>query len=70
MGVDLVIIARTDALDAKLIDNNIDPVDHPFILGCIDEEDSTKLGTFIEAGVTAITRSFDEFERESVCLFF
>jgi isocitrate lyase len=37
MRVGLVIIARTDALSAKLIDSNIDPLDHPFILGrCAD----------------------------------
>lgn len=33
MGVGLVIIARTDALSAKLLDNNIDPIDHPYIEG-------------------------------------
>jgi len=65
MGVPLVIVARTDALDAKLIDNNVDPVDHPYILGCIDEEDATKLGTFVEAGAAAIKRSFDESEAET-----
>lgn len=31
MGVGLIIIARTDALSAKLLDNNIDPIDHPYI---------------------------------------
>lgn len=36
MGVDLNIVARTDALSAKMIDSNIDPVDHPFILGVVD----------------------------------
>lgn len=64
MGVGLILVARTDALDAKLIDNNVDPVDHPFILGCIDDEDSTKLGTFVEAGAAAINRFFDESEKE------
>lgn len=54
MGCDLVIIARTDALSANLIDNNIDPVDHPFILGCIDPFNKDKLATFPEAGREAI----------------
>jgi len=33
MGTETVIIARTDAEAANLLDNNIDPRDHPFILG-------------------------------------
>lgn len=37
MGTDLVIIARTDALSAKMIDSNIDPIDHPYILGVFDK---------------------------------
>ena len=34
MGVGLVLVARTDADSARLIDSTIDPRDHPFILGC------------------------------------
>jgi isocitrate lyase len=33
LGVDLVLIARTDAEAATLLDNNVDGRDHPFILG-------------------------------------
>jgi isocitrate lyase len=33
LGVNLVLIARTDAEAATLLDNNIDGRDHPFILG-------------------------------------
>lgn len=33
MGAETLIIARTDAEAASLLDNNIDPRDHPFILG-------------------------------------
>lgn len=36
MGSELVLVARTDALSAVFIDSNIDPVDHPFILGSVD----------------------------------
>jgi len=36
MNVDLVLVARTDALNAIFLDNNIDPFDHPFILGSVD----------------------------------
>lgn len=34
MGSNLVIVARTDAEAATLLDNNVDGRDHPFILGC------------------------------------
>eukprot|EP01117_Protostelium_nocturnum_P009541 TRINITY_DN3404_c0_g1_i1.p1 TRINITY_DN3404_c0_g1~~TRINITY_DN3404_c0_g1_i1.p1 ORF type:complete len:586 (-),score=143.23 TRINITY_DN3404_c0_g1_i1:191-1717(-) len=33
MGVPLVLVARTDAEAATLLDNNMDPRDHPFIIG-------------------------------------
>ena len=33
MANELFIIARTDALSAKHIESNIDPIDHPYILG-------------------------------------
>eukprot|EP00993_Chasmostoma_nieuportense_P007601 NODE_872_length_1799_cov_180.494617_g816_i0.p1 GENE.NODE_872_length_1799_cov_180.494617_g816_i0~~NODE_872_length_1799_cov_180.494617_g816_i0.p1 ORF type:complete len:524 (+),score=87.57 NODE_872_length_1799_cov_180.494617_g816_i0:55-1626(+) len=33
MGTETLIVARTDAEAATLLDNNIDPRDHPFILG-------------------------------------
>ena len=50
MGCDLVLVYRTDALSATFLDNNIDPIDHPFILGCVDPNDDSKLYTFPEAG--------------------
>jgi isocitrate lyase len=33
MGTETIIVARTDAEGATLLDSNIDPRDHPFILG-------------------------------------
>lgn len=33
MGTETVLIARTDSEAATLLDNNVDPRDHPFILG-------------------------------------
>jgi isocitrate lyase len=33
MGVPLIIVARTDAEAAELLDNNGDSRDHPFLLG-------------------------------------
>jgi isocitrate lyase len=64
MGVDLITVARTDALDAKLLDNNADPIDHPFILGCTDENDPSKTATFVEAGAAAIEKKFTDQEKE------
>ena len=46
MGVDLVLVARTDALSATALETNIDPADHPFILGCVDPKNDEKLLTF------------------------
>lgn len=46
MGCDLVIVARTDASSATFLDNNVDPIDHPFILGCVDPTNKSKLLTF------------------------
>eukprot|EP00992_Anisonema_acinus_P015619 TRINITY_DN9817_c0_g1_i2.p1 TRINITY_DN9817_c0_g1~~TRINITY_DN9817_c0_g1_i2.p1 ORF type:complete len:521 (+),score=96.71 TRINITY_DN9817_c0_g1_i2:61-1623(+) len=34
MGTETLLVARTDAEAATFLDNNIDPRDHPFILGC------------------------------------
>ena len=66
MGVDLVIVARTDALDAKLLDNNVDPTDQPFILGCVDPTDPQKQANFVDAGSEAIKKKFNGAEREAV----
>ena len=38
MGAELIIVARTDAEAAKLLDNNIDIRDQPFILGTCSRE--------------------------------
>lgn len=47
MNAESIIIARTDALGAKLIDSNVDPIDQPYILGeCSDG----KLRTYVKAG--------------------
>ena len=50
MACPLVVIARTDALGATLIDSNIDPDDHPWILGQVDPANPDILLTFPEAG--------------------
>jgi isocitrate lyase len=51
MNVELIILARTDALGAKLIDSNVDPIDQPYILGiCADGIERT----FPNAGLVEI----------------
>ena len=58
MGCDLVIVARTDAYSASFIDTNIDPLDHPYILGMVDENNPELLMTFPAAGRKAIMDTF------------
>lgn len=55
MGTDLIILARTDALSAKLLDSNCDPIDHPYILGCCSDG---KERTFPQAGLETIKNKF------------
>ena len=59
MGVELIIVARTDALSAAFIDSDIDPIDHPYIVGMVEGGEEM---TFPEAGVYYITRQFPEGE--------
>lgn len=55
MNTELIILARTDALSAKLIDSNIDPVDQPYILGkCADAKERT----YPNAGLEYIKAAF------------
>ena len=54
MGVPLIIVARTDAEAATLLDNNIDPRDHPFIVG---ETATGKMMTFPDAVSEVLERS-------------
>lgn len=60
MGNELIILARTDSLSAKLIDSNIDPIDQPFILG---RSYDGKEVTIFEAGLEAINRTFTASEK-------
>lgn len=64
MNSELVLVARTDALGAKMIDNNSDPVDHPFILGIYDPKTPSKYLTFPEAGELAIKNRYSGPEAE------
>lgn len=38
LGTETIIVARTDSEAATLLDSNVDPRDHPFILGCTKKE--------------------------------
>lgn len=58
MGSELVVVARTDALGAKMLDSNIDPVDHPHILGVADPKHPEKIMTFVDAGAAEIKKKF------------
>lgn len=53
-----MLVARTDALSASFIDTNIDPLDHPYILGIVDEKNPNSLMTFPNAGKKAILETF------------
>jgi len=68
MGVELVIVAWTDALSATFIDTNIDPLDHPYILGQVDMQNPELLMTFPEAGVREIINTFPEIEKQKKCI--
>jgi len=56
MGVPLVIVSRTDAEAATLLDNNIDPRDHPFILGVTE---NGQLETYPDAVLKKLTNPRD-----------
>ena len=65
MNCELVIVARTDALSARLIDNNSDIIDQPFILG-VSKLTGKELVTYVEAGVHAIKKTFNIEVRDKV----
>jgi len=52
-------VARTDALGSTMLDSNIDPNDHPWILGQVEPGNKTKLLTFPQAGEQAILKTFN-----------
>lgn len=59
-GSPLVIIGRTDSLSARLIENNIDPVDQPFILGIWDITNPLSLKTYPEVGASIINTKWHD----------
>jgi len=51
MGVDTILIARTDALSAGILANDIDPYDHPFIVGERTPEGFVRVQPGIQAAI-------------------
>mmetsp|Transcript_4601 Transcript_4601/g.12924 ORF Transcript_4601/g.12924 Transcript_4601/m.12924 type:complete len:659 (-) Transcript_4601:560-2536(-) len=61
LGSPLVIVARTDAEAATLLDSNIDGRDHPFILGCTNPAAE---GTSLQDAVRGAGMNADAASRE------
>jgi isocitrate lyase len=53
-------------MSATFLDSNIDPIDHPFILGSVDAKEPSKLLTFPQAGRIAIVQNFKGEQREKM----
>ncbi|XP_074557994.1 isocitrate lyase [Curcuma longa] len=62
MGVETVLIARTDAVGANLIQTNVDSRDHPFILGCANPNLQGRSLAGVLAEATAAGKSGPELE--------
>lgn len=75
MGAETIIVARTDAEAATLLDNNVDPRDHPFIEGSTDPTQLSLNDTLHEAEQKGASRSqlaalIDKWERDAhLCTF-
>ncbi len=63
LGVELVIVARTDAEAATLLDNNYDGRDHPFILGATTPG-SISLGDALSNAIASGGGDASNIERE------
>ncbi|EEY53375.1 isocitrate lyase [Phytophthora infestans T30-4] len=71
LGSPLVIVARTDAEAATLLDNNIDPRDHPFIIGATNLNvetyiDATRAGREGDWDKRAHAMTYPEAVREAL----
>ena len=55
-------------LSATFIDTNNDPIDHPYILGVVDEMNPDMVMTFPEAGVHAIMMTFKDNAKQNACI--
>jgi len=64
MGTNLIIVARTDAEAATLLDSNIDGRDHPFILGVTTPGLKSLGDTIEEAKSRGVTSGLDQISEE------
>ncbi|PVU95225.1 hypothetical protein BB561_001944 [Smittium simulii] len=62
MGTETLLVSRTDAEAATLITSNIDPRDHPFILGCTNPS----LPHLVDAMNTAVSSNYSGSKLENV----
>lgn len=53
-------------MSATFLDSNVDPIDHPFILGCVDSTNNAKLLTFPQAGRVSIMQQHRGEDREKL----
>jgi isocitrate lyase len=70
MGTDTILVARTDSEAATLLDNNIDPRDHPFILGTSNRDliplnKAVSIAEARGASTTDIQRIMATWEKEA-----
>ena len=65
MNSELLLVGRTDSLSARLIDNNSDPIDQPYILGAVEGHGDEYM-TFVEAGEVAIKKTYSGSQKERV----
>lgn len=76
MGVSNLIVARTDAEAATLLDNNIDSRDHPFILGTTNEKLMSQTDLFNEAkgqgkSSAEIDKLMEQWEKQAnLCTYY
>jgi len=64
MGTNLIIVARTDAEAATLLDSNIDGRDHPFILGVTTPGLKSLGDTLDDARARGMTTGLDQISKE------
>lgn len=69
LGVNLVIVARTDAEAATLLDSNMDGRDHPFILGVTVPGVGTLAEAVAAAGANADQATADWTQRAKLMTF-
>lgn len=71
MGVELIIVARTDSEAAQLIDSNSDPFDHQFILGTRNKQLSHLCDIIRNAHGDSLQSTIEKWEKDAkLCTFY